>query len=256
MNPLLLRRRGVIGAGGGEIPASIPDLSLWLAADLVTGKAHGDNLPTWLDGSPQGNNAGNSNAAQQPIYRTGILNGLPAIYFTGGDQLYVSDGGGVSNKVAWGDHVSIFALTKRDANNSNGSIFDCANDLSFAASDGIRFDQNGNARLGISTGTGTFTQKTLGAVWAIQAGRYDGSTQELWTDGGTPVTSSAESGPISYAGIGATRIGQLHGGTSNNWMVGYMAEIVIVDRALSDAEMNEVGAYLADKWAQTWSPIS
>lgn len=42
---------------------------------------------------------------------------------------------------------------------------------------------------------------------------------------------------------------------NSNYFSGYIAEIVVYDRALTDSEINQVGNYLADKWGITWTNI-
>ncbi len=67
----------------GFLPTQIADLELWLAADRGLSLSDGDPVVTWLDQSGNGKNATQGVGANQPTFRTGIVNSLPIIRFDG-----------------------------------------------------------------------------------------------------------------------------------------------------------------------------
>lgn len=62
-------------------PLRIANLLCWLRADAITGYANSAALPMWPDVSGNGFHFYQQNATMQPLYRTNIVNGLPAVQF-------------------------------------------------------------------------------------------------------------------------------------------------------------------------------
>jgi Fibronectin type III domain len=69
----------------GEMPWDLPDqnLLLWLKADAITGLTNNAPVGTWLDNSGRSNNATQGTSANQPLWVTNALNGLPIVRFNG-----------------------------------------------------------------------------------------------------------------------------------------------------------------------------
>jgi len=83
---LLKRRHG--SRKGRRVPA--PDESMflsWYAADLIAGLSNNDPVSTWADLCAGGYNLTQGVAGQKPTFKTNVLNGLPGVYFDGGDML-------------------------------------------------------------------------------------------------------------------------------------------------------------------------
>jgi len=80
-----------------EVPA-LDHLVLWLDADAIIGLVNGDPVVTWTDQSGLGNDVTQGVAANQPTYRTGIINGYPAVQFDGGND-YLRRAAAVLNQV-------------------------------------------------------------------------------------------------------------------------------------------------------------
>ncbi len=66
-------------------PIDIAGLKLWLKADLLA-LVDGDPVGTWPDSSGNANNATQATSGFRPVYKTGIVNGLPAVKFDGVDD--------------------------------------------------------------------------------------------------------------------------------------------------------------------------
>jgi hypothetical protein len=69
--------------GGGAIGVDFlrDGLGLWLKADAITGLSDTDPVTTWEDSHTGNNDATQGTAANKPLYRTNIVNGLPVVRF-------------------------------------------------------------------------------------------------------------------------------------------------------------------------------
>ena len=72
--------------GGSWTPADLPGLQVWLEADAITGLSDTDPVATWADLSVNGHDFVQATSGRRPLYRTGIINGLPVVRFDGTDD--------------------------------------------------------------------------------------------------------------------------------------------------------------------------
>ena len=198
----------------------------------------------WDDQSGYGNNASNITQSDQPLYITNALNGKPVLRFT-----QVNDNTG--SKLYLGDLSAHFP--------SAGSLFA----VGTINSDG-RYNLFGNR-------TGN-DERWVADTWSES---HPGSFRNnraggTFTQGGWPTTGShvfsLESDSTTYRGIiDGTQIGSdtpdYHNGNGANWTIGDDAagngqqlngdipELILYDHILSSNEANQVGRYLADKYA-------
>jgi hypothetical protein len=85
MNPRLLRPLARKKAPFS--PLSLSGLQLWLdATDSSSITLNSGNVSQWADKSPQGNNATQATAINQPAYATASVHGLAAVEFDGTDD--------------------------------------------------------------------------------------------------------------------------------------------------------------------------
>lgn len=80
---LSYERRKLFRGIGGRLRPPLTNLRVWLKADAITGLNDTDPVATWVDSSGAGNDATQGTAADRPIYRTNIVNGLPIVRFDG-----------------------------------------------------------------------------------------------------------------------------------------------------------------------------
>lgn len=64
-----------------KLPGDIAGLRLWLDASQITGKNNNDTLSTWTDLSGSGNSPTQGTGSNQPVYKTNIVKGKPAVHF-------------------------------------------------------------------------------------------------------------------------------------------------------------------------------
>jgi hypothetical protein len=98
MSLLLFQRRRTSSAFD---PTSAGTLSGWFDASAITGKADGAPLSQWDDSSGNARHATQATGANQPLYKTGIINGLPAVLWDGVDDALST--ASVSHGVGTGD---------------------------------------------------------------------------------------------------------------------------------------------------------
>ncbi len=71
---------------------SIPGLVCWLKADWLAalGYQDGGAIATWNDFSGQGNDGSQTTAASQPLLKTNIINGFPAVRVDGSNDFFAT----------------------------------------------------------------------------------------------------------------------------------------------------------------------
>ncbi len=263
--------------GGGRVPptpSQITGLALWLKADAITGLADGDAIGTWTDSSGNGRNATQATAGAKPTYKTGIINSLPVARFDGGDALLLGDI--LDSIFAGANRYHIFAVAKSTAM-ATGEIIAKVGDSSQsenARQFGLFFRVTGkigtyhsyDAAGNNVTIVNSATSYTAGA-FIIIAASYDGavgsgsanSTARVqMTVNGAAQTETVEVALGNFGNVQDTTaqlsIGA-HVGTAGTVpaapLTGDIAEIIIYDSALSDANRQQVEQYLAWKYAIT-----
>jgi len=64
-------------------PITPPGCTFWFRGDGITGLVDTDPLGTWNDESGNGHDVSQGIGVSKPLYRTNIVNSLPAVYFDG-----------------------------------------------------------------------------------------------------------------------------------------------------------------------------
>jgi len=226
------------------------NLQLWLKADAIAGLNNNDPVSTWVDSSVNGRNATQSGAAR-PTYITGALNSKPVVRFDGFvDYMAVAD----NNVWAFSD-FNMFVVVKMTATSSEWWK------RSWLAQD----DGSGPMPKWIWSYDPTagsqiwhyYNGVTLwGAAWTPSTSQYyvlelrkSGSNYSFYEDGNANGTASSAT-PIPNASSPLT-VGKAEQGTFQ----GDIAEVVIYNAALSNADRNQTGWYLGDKYGLTVSYI-
>jgi len=210
---------------------------LWLKADSLV-LANNDPVTTWSDSSGLGNHVTQSSAGAKPTYKTNILNGLPVVRGDGGDHL--AHTGVVTSSV---QHTMMIVLKLSGTNTTvpfyNGD----------SSGNGYGFFQDGSGARAVLFGGAVSKQDGLPSatdfeVWTTS---WDGSTSTFWVNGteislGDPTTSpgGAPSGDTLVMGLAG----------SNQWN-GDIAEILIWDNDIADADRQEAENYLGFKYGIT-----
>ncbi len=222
----------------GTLPVS--GAALWLRADGITGLADGAPVATWTDESGQVHDATQGTPANQPIYKTGVQNGLPVVRFDGTDDRLAYDGTILVNT-----DYTVFVVEGRTSNKSNNYILR-----------GSASTANQNLHVGYRSDTGfthaqyanDYTMTVPGYtlqqlnVMALDLDTTGGTGKHTWRNG-TLLGSLANNvmlGAYVNSGIGGYGAGY--------FFQGDVAEVIMYSRALTTQERQQVEAYLMSKW--------
>lgn len=227
-------------------PTDFSGLRLWLKADAITGVNEGGEITSWPDSSGNGYN-GTAGSGVVPLYRTGVLNGKPVARFDGVDDRLNTTA--LSNLISASDYT-VFVVYKHT---SGGTPILLHSD---------------------SGGFGQFDLRNTSTGNNIQIGNYDGTADgAISGDPSTGVfyiaTAKHTSGSI-FVGAGDTRDANLDSVASGNTSVlsanlyvginavgllnpfgGDIAEIIVYNVSLSEADRKKIESYLANKYNLT-----
>jgi len=227
-------------SGGGVSP------HVWYDADQITGLSDGDAVATWPDIGPNGDDVTQGTPAARPLYKTSILNGKPVVRFDGSDD-YLQ--GALTNAGATTQPATIFAVAQLDA-----TVLDDG-----ATRPIIDGDDSGHRTLLYKSGipspdswgiyAGTALYGSAGdSDTNIWCALFNGASSQFWLNG-----ISEASGDAGSRALDGITIGALYDG-ARPWK-GDIAEIIVYDAGLSNADKNEVGSYLATKYGLSWTDI-
>lgn len=216
-------------------PLDIAGCVLWLDASQDA-YADGTSVSTWTDRSGSGNNATQGTAGDQPTFRTGVANGLPALEF----------------------HDKYMSLAAIPYDVQAGTSFVvCKSDTLGSAIRYVLGFNAGAARrwyMGLSNASPNRYRFTIGggiAEWAADTDwhvgwmRADGSDKSgAYSCLGPPqgYVNTETGAPTGLAGLG-----KISSRSDQRWF-GFIAEHVHYSRALSAPETADVDAYLRDKY--------
>ena len=235
--------RALLGGGGNYNDLVIGTGPLaWYQADAITGLVDGNAVVTWLDSSGNGYHVTQAVGAQQPTYRIGIQNGLPAVRFDGGDWLanlafsdfpdscsiYVAATHTVTNTVL----VEITDVA--GGINTGFTLFNEANDERFRVCGPILTDEV--AQVITPPVTGLF-----GGIYAATV------RQNIYINGVLEDDIGSTAGALANV-LGRIYVGSFTGGAGYQ-LQGDIFEILIYTAAHNDTQRQQAEAYLNWKWA-------
>ena len=204
-------------------PDSIANLALWLKADAITGLADGATVNTWNDSSTNARNATRTTGA--PIYKTNVLNGKPVVRFP-------TDGASSFNFQQMSDIRTVFWVVKETATTNPHFLL--------GDDDKFHFHRGGNGPIWSSTNA---SANIRNGTTRLMGNSVNGTTTALGT--GYRLVSVVTTGNAE-----ASRLSSDRTQSGRSWD-GDVAEVIIYNRALTEAEESSVGNYLAEKYALT-----
>lgn len=225
----------------GELPI-ISGLIAHLDANALTGLNDNDDLTTWTDESGSSNPATQSTTLDKPHYRTNIKNNLPAIEFDGTNHYMVFTGGGDWNGVGT-DSLTIFAVSYSEGSGEQELTSNWTSNafvMGINSADDI-FCKVNTTPTGVSTLTHTGSYRS---TWTISTLRIDTEIRLGLNGESDQETSIADTWSNND---GDVHLGKLSSADSYLWE-GYIAEVVVYNRSLSNSEKTEVVNYLNTKW--------
>jgi hypothetical protein len=210
------------------------------------------SITSWYDKSASGNTCTNSSSTNSPVYTTNILNGLPVLSFTGPGVLNPTTTQWLDNTVMAFPNTqnTIFAVvynnnsTSKSITGNNYIISARSNTLlsysSFTSNLFATFVGSGSAWNDTSTNS---PGQNMNGVWSITAMTINANVLTPFFNGTAQNTKNGAMGTTT-----GFIIGEAPAGFRGQCWNGYMAEILIYNRALTTAQRQEVEGYLAWKW--------
>jgi hypothetical protein len=220
-------------------------LRLQLAADLgVTTNASGA-VTSWIDQSLNGNNAAPTNATTSPLLVPNVINAKPVLRYSGANQSL--DVPPDNTGFTAGD-LSSFALVKFSNYSTYRTVWTKVRNNISAPFDWYFAVTSGNATVLRGNGTTSFgsvvgTPPAAGA-FAIVGCKISGTSVSQYIGYNNTANGTISGTPVD-AGL-PLRIGRRTDGVTQ--MMGDIAEILIYDHAVSDAERLQIVNYLNAKW--------
>lgn len=237
-------------------------LRLWLKADddalesNTTTAEDGDAVEVWDDNSTIDNDAVNATVSRQPIFRTNIINGNPALEFNGTkylDSELVSGIGATESSTIFlvfkqnsfvpggNDALGTFIIDRPTATNNLTTFKMLDPDKYFYQ----RRDDSGNNLAGPISATVANTTSFIIANYY----RNTGTTREgIYLDGRQDIDQASVGGNITGPNI---RIGNHASNIDTGGLIGYFAEMILYNTNLSNANRRKIESYLAIKYGIT-----
>ena len=235
----------LLGGGKGNTAASVPTLSYTtnLKVQLMANAeayANDDVMGTLTDQSGNGNNFTQAVAGNKGTYKTNILNGLSAYYFSDNARYYTSSYNLDDSKSA-----SLFIVFKAEADELNvvaGTADSVLNLSGFPAKTTWRTWSNGSGNLydaTITDNTGAFYYYSL--IMSENTGA-NGTTnyRQSTVDKGT--SGSRTRGVSTLLSVGDAFIG-------TQGFQGWLCELLVYEEAVSGGNLTTVESYLSSKYA-------
>jgi hypothetical protein len=222
-----------------ELPPFPTDVVLWLEADSLN-LANGDPVAEWPDVSGLGNHARQADPARRPTFVTGATpSGKPVVRFAGTSPFQHLL---VQNMGPYPPPNTVFLVWK--INQNSGADQQALDGISDPPRVRVGFQQNPSRIFAWSGGTFPNLQKAM----AVPFPDYIVTTSVFDTGGGLfkvdgVLEDQNATGDLSITGF---TIGRRF--TESQALFGDIAEIIVFDRRLDDGEIEQVEAYLQDKW--------
>jgi autotransporter-associated beta strand protein len=194
-------------------------LSYWLdATDLSKLTLANTNVTAWADSSTNGVNFAQGTSANQPVYVSNVINGLPALRFSGNQKM-------VASKTV--NAQTVFIVNTPRGYSSLAGIWGATPDTGIRLASATSWSFPGNAG-DFTTGSGQMF------INGIAGNTFAASTPQLLT----AVSATLRTG-------WSTMIGNYYTG---RWFNGDIGELLVYNNALGTVDRQSVEAYLKSKW--------
>ncbi|WP_172665964.1 LamG-like jellyroll fold domain-containing protein [Flammeovirga sp. OC4] len=220
---------------------------MWLDATAITDAKEGDRITTWEDQSSEGNDAVALNNSIAPVYSSNAMNGLPALAFgkeeneTNSLRLFPSSKTTFLEEdftvimVHQIDPVSVWTNTICNKNSTDG--------------DGVYFRVSDSGKFAIGGGSRTLSSSAYGLPHSsISTFSRQEDRMEMYTNGAKEFDLALDANEKLSNNEGLF-LGQYSSSPNQNrHHKGYIAEVIVFDKKLSQSEQELIEGYLAHKW--------
>lgn len=224
-------------------PSQVSNLKLWVDASKIVGLADGQGIASWADQSGNNNHLVQSDSTRQPLYKTNVVNGKPAVRFDGSNDYLKID------SLTLPTYISIFVVSKT---NVAGKGFFIEHGPDTNTNDGFFFYGEGTGAFSFRRSGATHTISNsgwFGTNWALGSGVYNG-THYVRKDGNSPITGTISNTARSDSNVTATLyVGERVGDIIP--MNGDIAELLIYTGVVSDTDRTSIENYLKRKYGIT-----
>ena len=243
-----------LGGGGGSLLTN--GLVQRYRAESITGLSDNDVVGAWADLALDDGTAQDASAADDPRFFGNVVNGKAVIRFDGAtDEMRTAQTPGIGPT----DGFVYFIVLKANAAPANGGVTDGSGDYIFDR-DG---SPNGNPLVSLKAVSGRFGYQTrydngsgLGGpvsttaisqtgfqVVTLRRNRTAGQF-EIWVDGTLEASTPDNGNDLTPSPINIGR----HDSSTTGGFIGDIAEVLIYDRELDDAELQSAGSFLASEY--------
>ena len=239
----------LFAAGPGNVSSG---LMMWLDANALS-LSDNDPVSSWTDRSGNSKHAVQDTVGMQPLYKTNIINGKPAIVFDGTNDYLGFDGNIIVNT-----NYSIFTVVRRNATGpSNNFYIGGTNPTSnnnlhvgWRSNNTLTHDHYGN---GYDLRVPSYSSGATASIYCYRHSSTEG--KDVYINGGhraSNMNNAIISGtptrryPLqSYPGAS---LGRYFGSNFKSFFNGFMAEIIIYNRYVNETERRAIESYLANKY--------
>jgi len=231
----------ITGKGVDNVVQTIKGLQLWLDGDDPQGDGSAPvngALSTWIDKSGNGNDATAPAAANEPNVSTGSINGHATVVFDGSDDYF-----SLTSRI--NDVRTVFWVVQEVDHNNSHFLLGDSDYYSFHR--GINPDGSGN---GFLWDAGSASNNIKSGKTYLNETLIDGTTTPL------PLNTPNMISLVTTANVEANQITRDRQDPlliNRSWK-GNIAEIIVYNRPLSDAERGRIEAYLKFKWLGQSTP--
>ncbi|MBU62182.1 MAG: hypothetical protein CMI26_06735 [Opitutae bacterium] len=225
-------------APAGFSPASVPGLKLWLDANDVDGDGQADsnandsNVSVWTDKAGGDHNATQTTESQKPTYKTNSLNGKSALFFDSSDD-------SLATGLTLVRPYTVVVLFNSIAGYTGERQAIAGSSKWFIGPWGSKISHHPG---GWASNTLTWESDRYYLATAVN----DGSKSAFYVDGVDYTQDSSRTSNPNILHLGK-------GGYYKKPLNGHIAEVLVWDEALSDANRDNVGKYLSEKWDAAYS---
>jgi hypothetical protein len=225
------------------VPTDLSGCVLWLRGDLgIT--PNGSAVSGWADQSGNGNNASQSTGTAQPTYKTGVMNGAPALYGDGA-HFWMQ-----TSAFTLGANATLFAAAQPAVTPQDGyaRLLEHQYDETYL----MGTDTTGTQyKLIVNDGSSPFGTAQGGTVTVgantIVSGLYSSSagTGGVYVNGvlvGSGTFTAPSSTSLQMA------IMQAYNNSGAHFWEGYFGEAIVYNRALATSELARVHRYLTGRY--------
>jgi len=226
------------------------DSGLWQDAGITPAAADGDVVGRWEDLTANNDHANQAVAAGKPTLQNGagdLLNGHPVVRFDGVDDKI---SGAFTTGGALAQPFTVLAVVKLNA----AAVNDGVSRFWIDAIGGPNFMEQGSYAVPnpdtwvIYGGAVLLSVGASNSNWNIWTTLFNGAASRFWHNG----IAQCAAGNAGAAAPPSILIGG--SGAGNPW-AGDVVEILIYEANLSDADKNQVGQYLATRYALAYTGI-